>query len=273
MAASSPNRDSADTGDCSSKAKFTLSPSEGCSSCEDDSSCEDRTLRKDIPSTLCSSDNQVPRLWDMSGTDGVKDQIIQHDQVQGDPQQFGKQGFAMAWANDDGLEESTNNENQNSHKGNQTNYEDHVSDVFEPTPVEDFRLCNCSSSPMAQVRHQEHSLMCSSPEEGGSPVPEMPPMPRGRYCAKLASKTTRSQESGVTGTSRTSWAQPEDEDACFNMQSCLKMGQMFRWLQRKIRAALRRREDPEKATKSYRYQALRRLRLRNNRIEPEEALG
>ncbi|KFO18310.1 hypothetical protein H920_20247 [Fukomys damarensis] len=255
MASSLPNSNSPDTGDCNFETASRLSISVGYFPGKEDTiSVEETILLEDPTSNVCSSDNLIPPIQGTWGTEGADRRILQQNLIQDNPQQICKLGIITAWADNDDFEELTAHENLNGGQGLldrcpkdetkltedkleglvklEKNKEDDF-DWFEVTSVEDLSVCNSSPPDKAQMECE----------------------------------VTGNQNMGTVETLNAS-KQPEEEDT--QTTTCLRIGQAFRWLKKRILLTCQRRRDNSQATKSHQQQTpKRRWPFTSKKIQPE----
>ncbi|KFO22559.1 hypothetical protein H920_16066 [Fukomys damarensis] len=246
MASSSPSSDPSDAEDCNFENKSTLKLPGDCLPCEELSSCEDIILLEDTTPTVCSSGDLICPVQGRWGPEGKKrwpdlQQLLLDDIL----------GISVAWADNNGFEESTAHENQcrgkecpkdktKRTKGKldgpvkllntfwsfdlndkeiQKDEEIHNHEKLQRNKKEED--CNFLELAMvedpAQLSHQEHEVCLDSPvckpsgNTNASPFPELPATPKGQEHAERAGEASSSHKSGTTEPSTYLSAHLEDD--------------------------------------------------------------
>ncbi|XP_021119157.1 uncharacterized protein C12orf71 homolog [Heterocephalus glaber] len=169
--------------------------------------------------------------------------------------------------------------NRENNKENQRNIKDDDFDWIKFSPVEDLKLCNSCPPYTAQVTRRKHmgqDLPMSKSQENKDVVQlEILQMLKEQELAEMEGEVTGKQDIDIVDIASTFSEWPEEEVMRSDPQTttCLKVGQAFNWLKKRILSALRRRWDSGEATKSHQQQTPKRRRpLRSRKIQPEELL-
>ncbi|XP_004623938.1 uncharacterized protein C12orf71 homolog [Octodon degus] len=270
-----------------------LPPIQGKGGLESTSTClSQQNLVQDNSEQICQLDivmswdnndnfNETISLENLSGGEGLlnrcpKDQSVLTEEKLDDPVKVLE---TFEEVHEDKQEYKTDdNKNQNcdieNDKENRRNNKNDDSDYTELIPAEDVKPYSSSETLMPQVSGQEcdvgQGLIKNQQKNEDVQAPEIVPMPTGQELAEDMGGEVIGNPNTCTANTCTGISEQQEEDE--QTTSCLSVGQLFRWLRKRILLTLQRKQDPDEVTEGHKRHIQRRFFRRSYKIQPEEQL-